>query len=1462
MKQSVDKLKFNFISITLLLLINFSLSAQNAPVASNDTFSIIGVQAVTINASLNDYDPDGDSLIFVSQGSANLGLVYDSLDGRFVYAPEVLLYPNFLGIDSFSYTVHDVATPSQSSTAWVFIHILSSFIDSVQVTDVNSCVQNNGSITVSTSVNNLEFSIDSGLTWQSSSTFTSLSTGQYWVAVREQNTLTIEYYANPIIISMVNVPVISGVSYTNPTLCINNDGTITISATGNGLEYSIDSGNTWSSSHQFFNLSCGSYPIAIRNNDGTCPQVGSVFMLTSNTAPIATYDNYTIPMNTLLSGLNVLNNDFDPDGGSIFVSTTPITTPANGILTLHSDGTFDYIPNLQFENIDSFQYQICDTGIPTMCDTVTVSLNVINTITGGNGLFTGNVTDCANPDGFIYLEITGDTTLYEFSIDNGMTWQPSLYFNDLSAGTYSLVGRTTGDAASIYYFPFTSIQIMDTVSPVITNIIVTGTVNYGTNTGMITIQATGGTLEYSIDGGIVWNTTSQFTGLTVGTYQVCVRKTDGSCQVCQPHYNLLSTPQAPNINNQMLVSQPTCSTSGSITVTASGGISSYEYSKDSGSTWQSSSMFTGLLGGTYNMCVRNSDGTFSTCHVQSIFMNSTTGPVIDTVINVNPLNCGVSDGTITITASGGQTPLEYSIDGGIAYSTSNSFSGLPCGIYDICVRNNDGTCEICSQVTLNSTIQRDTIYANVGINTSQTFCVDTSELAGTFISLTNLNCTALQYGTVTNNGNHCITYNAGNIIGNTDTLCLVTADNLGNVDTTIYMISVQYLNTAPYANLDSIYSVNGNPAIGNILANDYDQQGDSLVANIIPFSSPSNGVISITATGDVIYTPNTGFSGVDTCMYQVCDLGLPQSLCGTGNIYIYVSNGSSLTITNISQTNESCNQNDGVITITALGGTGNYEYSIDSGTTWQASNLFTGLSAGSYPICVRDNGGLQICYPQNIIINGFATPVINNITYTNPTSYSSNDGTISIIASGGQAPLEYSLDGGTTWLANGGLFTGLDASNFNTVYTPCVRNAGGSCQVCNPVVNLQPNARPVAQADHYATLKNSSIQANVLTNDYVYVGSLASLTQITTPNYGSFLLNIDGSFTYQPNAGFVGFDTVMYEICNVHIGSSSLCDTSIVSINVYDSLTNCNILPDTYTHNTVDCNDNFEVCLPISLNDYSNYNFLVDGVSYSDSVLHGCDYDTSFVYFTGLVLVDTQYNVNWQVNNVVYSGTVSSFSELADSMNSWDSFANNWVWDYNNFTITGGNAYSTSYGTLNLISISTNSPSIVSSNLILTADIQLQVPANTQEIVLIDIFQSCSDTMIVNKNCLPHIDFVLVSNENCSQTNGSIYVSVSNGSNHQYSIDSGQTWQASDTFSNLSAGIYEVLVNDGTNTVAYINNPVVISNLLSTIVVDAGPDTTVCSSSNDITLPSGYPFGGFWWVQVLLILRVVYLALV
>lgn len=66
-------------------------------------------------------------------------------------------------------------------------------------------------------------------------------------------------------------------------------------------------------------------------------------------------------------------------------------------------------------------------------------------------------------------------------------------------------------------------------------------------------------------------------------------------------------------------------------------------------------------------------------------------PTINSMKSTNPTDCNNHDGSIVINASGGETPLQYSIDGGDTYHDNNVFQDLSVGSYTIRVRNARGT---------------------------------------------------------------------------------------------------------------------------------------------------------------------------------------------------------------------------------------------------------------------------------------------------------------------------------------------------------------------------------------------------------------------------------------------------------------------------------------------------------------------------------------------------------------------------------------------------------------------------------------------------------------------------------------------------------------------------------------------------------------------------------------------------
>ena len=82
-------------------------------------------------------------------------------------------------------------------------------------------------------------------------------------------------------------------------------------------------------------------------------------------------------------------------------------------------------------------------------------------------------------------------------------------------------------------------------------------------------------------------------------------------------------------------------------------------------------------------------------------------------------------------------------------------------------------------------------------------------------------------------------------------------------------VHVERANGWPIANDDWASTLEGTPVSGNVLLNDVDPDGDPLTVELD--SGPAHGTIAIDPLGEFVYTPNAGFSGIDSFTYRVSD---------------------------------------------------------------------------------------------------------------------------------------------------------------------------------------------------------------------------------------------------------------------------------------------------------------------------------------------------------------------------------------------------------------------------------------------------------------------------------------------------------------------------------------------------------------------------------------------------------------
>ncbi|MBD2755932.1 T9SS type B sorting domain-containing protein [Spirosoma validum] len=205
----------------------------------------------------------------------------------------------------------------------------------------------------------------------------------------------------------------------------------------------------------------------------------------------------------------------------------------------------------------------------------------------------------------------------------------------------------------------------------------------GRTSGSIALTAATGATgwQYSLNGG-AFQTSPIFPGLGPGTYNVKAKDAAG----CQSEQSITLTSVSGPIISDLKATPPQCGTAnGEVSVVASGGKAPLTYSIDYGSTFQTSPLFSKLAGGTYTFRVRDDNGcefnkAIALPAANSMAVLSSTGL---------PTTCGQANGSVTMTTSGGNNPIQYSIDNQ-TYQTGNTFTGLQSGNYVLQARDGTG----------------------------------------------------------------------------------------------------------------------------------------------------------------------------------------------------------------------------------------------------------------------------------------------------------------------------------------------------------------------------------------------------------------------------------------------------------------------------------------------------------------------------------------------------------------------------------------------------------------------------------------------------------------------------------------------------------------------------------------------------------------------------------------------------
>ena len=324
---------------------------------------------------------------------------------------------------------------------------------------------------------------------------------------------------------------------------------------------------------------------------------------------------------------------------------------------------------------------------------VDVGISSVNSPAGN--ICPGSITPSVTLENFGTTTLTTVDILYNIdgAPNSSYSWSGSLIsgstVNITLPSLSSTVGAHTFNASTNVPNGTTDGNILNdeesqnfTITPGINYTAAVSNSNCGAADGSIILNASGGTgtLQYSLDAGVTFQGSTSFLNLDLGAYNIVIEDANG-CQTLGIE-NVLSNggPSIVTINNN----NPSCYgiDDGSIVIAANG--NGLTFSIDGGTNYATTSpetlgFFQNLAPGSYNVYIKDSSG----CETFQL-VTLAQPDQINTLIFGNNAGCGVSNGSASVLANGGDGNFSYLWDDA-SNQASSSASNIPAGLYHVTV---------------------------------------------------------------------------------------------------------------------------------------------------------------------------------------------------------------------------------------------------------------------------------------------------------------------------------------------------------------------------------------------------------------------------------------------------------------------------------------------------------------------------------------------------------------------------------------------------------------------------------------------------------------------------------------------------------------------------------------------------------------------------------------------------------
>ena len=525
---------------------------------------------------------------------------------------------------------------------------------------------------------------------------------------------------------------------------------------------------------------------------------------------------------------------------------------------------------------------------------------------------------------------------------------------------------------------------------------------------------------------------------------------------------------------------------------------------------------SGTGNGIYQTLYNSSSTPQNVTYTITASANGCTGSPANVGVTVNPtptitnietspvtVCIGQPDGSITIYASGGTSPLSYSINGG-QFQSSNIFTNLSAGNYNVVVQDAAG-CQA--------------NQPNVLLSNSSGPSIDQ-------IQITNLSCYGDNNGSITIIASGATEYSIDNGL-NWSTNNTFTGLSAGN-----YAILVRDAGMCQAAGFAQITSPADLTATFNVI--------DEFCGNI------GSATINVTGgTQPYTYLWNTGANNNSINAYAGNYTVTVTDNNGCSKVFnVTIGNIPAPNIVNITTNNVSCyNGTNGMIIIQANNA---QLYSVDNGQTWSSSNVFNNLPAGTYNIIIKDansctdSATVTLTSPSEISANISTTPEVCGVP-----------GSATITASGGTPPYTYLWNNGSTNQTINSIphgtytVTVTDANGCTKIFTVVVDFQGGNAQITYTVNNVKCFGQ--SNGEIHVTVMNITPPITV---NWSHTSD-TSLTQLNLPA-GAYNITVSDAFGCSTTATIPVTQpsplTITHQITNIscHNSNDGLISTNVV----------------------------------------------------------------------------------------------------------------------------------------------------------------------------------------------------------------------------------------------------------------------------------------------------------------------------